>query len=390
MSIGTLKNLKDVRERFLGYRPDTVARIAGISIERLEQIETDQAPATVFELEELCRIYGIDYELLLDRPIRLGPNDVVGAFASLDEFHEIGDLQRFRIIETANAAKELRSLETLLDLPPAADVRRIAFSKESPPYRQGAQVAAKLREHLGLPAGPIPSIRDFVRESFPQVRVFYAELGRDDPAGVSFADEHTGPVVVLNLIGKNKNPAVRRFSLAHELGHLLMDHPRGKPVAILSGYQTESGLAIERRANAFAIRLLCPPGQLASLAEEGVEAAKTLMQDYGMHYAAARLYLRNERKGLLPEQMPQSLVGSWIDQRWEAAERPDGLFDFPIERVPPERRTYLAAVASQAYSRGKISRNQFADLLRVPPTEEVEQILDFFVLAPPEEMEDVA
>lgn len=390
MGFGTLKNLKDVRERLLGYRPETVARIAGVPVERLEQIETDRAVATVFELEELSRIYGIDYELLLNRPIRLGPNDVVGAFASLDEFHEIGDLQRLRIIETANAARELRSLETLLDLPVAADVKRIPCDKGAKEYRQGAQAAARLRKQLGLDAGPIPSVRDLVRESFPRVRVFYADLGRDGPAGVSFADAQTGPVIVLNLLGKNGNPAVRRFSLAHELGHLLMDRPRDKPLAILSGYLTDRDRGIEQRANAFAIRLLCPEAELASLPQDGLEAAKRLIQEYGMHYSAARLYLKNQRKITLPEEIPASLVGTWIDQSWEAAERPFGVSDFPIDRVPPERRTHLAEVAAQAYSRGKISRNRFAELLRLSPIGEVEQVLDFFALAPPEEMEDVA
>ena len=390
MGLGTLKNLKDVRLQLLGYRPETVARIAGVPVERLEQIETDRALATVFELEELSRIYGIDYELLLNRPIRLGPGDVVGAFASLDEFHEIGDFQRFRIIETANAARELRSLETLLSLSHAKEVERISSSKNAPPYRQGAEVAKKLREQLGLHAGPIPSVRDFLREGFPHVRVFYADLGREGPAGVSFADAETGPDIVLNLLGKNGNPAVRRFSLAHELGHLLMDRPRGKPLAILSGYLTDKDRGIEQRANAFAIRFLCPEVELASLPEDGLEAAKRLIQEYGMHYSAARLYLKNERKITLPREIPDSLVGTWIDQKWEAAEKPYGVFDFPIERVPPERRTHLAEVAAQAYSRGRISRTRFAELLRVSPTEDVEQVLDFFALAPPEEMEDVA
>src|SRR5271155_2590396 len=99
MGIGTLKNLKDVRDQFLGYRLDTVARFADIGPERLGQIETDEATPTVFELEQLSRIYGIDYELLLNRPIRLGPAEIVTAFASLNEFREIGDPQRYRIIE---------------------------------------------------------------------------------------------------------------------------------------------------------------------------------------------------------------------------------------------------------------------------------------------------
>ncbi len=391
MSGGTLKNLKDVRERLLGYRRESVARITRIPIDRLSEIETGRGTPTVFELEQLSQVYGIDYELLLERPIRLGPSDMVQALASLDEFHEIGDIQRFRIIEASNAARDLRSLEALLGLPAPAEIARIAHDKGVPPHRQGAGVAAKVRKKFGLSLGPIPSMRDFVRDLFPEVRLFYAELGSEGPAGVTLAGGEIRPTIILNLEGKNRNPAVRRFSLAHELAHLFIDRPRGKPLAILSGYQTENALAIEQRANAFAVRLLCPPNELESLPGDALEAAKTLIEKYGMHYAAARLYLRNA-KGIttLPERIPEALLISSTDHKWEEAEEPHGLSGFPIKRVPPERRTYVAAAAAQAYSQGLISRGRFAEVLRVPPTEEVEQVLDFFALAQPEEMDAVA
>jgi IrrE N-terminal-like domain len=53
------------------------------------------------------------------------------------------------------------------------------------------------------------------------------------------------------------DPASRRFSIAHELGHLLLRHPSG-----------ESGRA-ERQANAFAAELLMPRGLLRERCEAG-------------------------------------------------------------------------------------------------------------------------
>ncbi len=386
----TLKNLRDVRERLLGYRRESVARITKIPVRRLAEIEGDQIVPTVFELEQLSQAYGIEYELLLNRPIRLGPGDLVMALASLEEFHEIGDLQRFRIIEAFNAAKDLSSLEDLLGLPAPADIA-VAHDKGSAPHHQGADAAAKVRQRFGIAPGPVPSMRDLVRDLMPEMRLLYAELGSQGPAGVTFASAQTHPTIVLNLEGKNRSPAVRRFSLAHELAHLFIDRPRLKPLAILSGYQTESALAIEQRANAFAVRLLCPENELESLGVDALEAAKTLIEKYGMHYAAARLYLKNAR-GIttLPERIPEALLMSSLDHKWEEAEEPHGLSGFPLKRVPPERRTYVAAAAAQAYSQGLISRGRFAEALRVPPTEEVEQVLDFFTLAPPEEIDAVA
>lgn len=53
------------------------------------------------------------------------------------------------------------------------------------------------------------------------------------------------------------DPASRRFSIAHELGHLILQHPSG-----------ESGSA-ERQANAFAAELLMPQGLLRERCEAG-------------------------------------------------------------------------------------------------------------------------
>ncbi len=386
-----LKNLLDVRERLLRYRRESVARITRIPVSRLEEIEDDQSVPTVFELEQLSQVYGIEYERLLNRPIRLAPGDLLLTLASLEEFHEIGDLQRFRIIEAFNAAKDLRSLEALLGLPAATEIPKVAHDKGSAPYQQGADAARIVRLRFGIAPGPIASMRDLVRDLMPEIRLFYAELGSQGPAGVTLADAQIPTTIVLNLEGKNRSPAVRRFSLAHELAHLFIDRPRLKPLAILSGYQTESALATEQRANAFAVRLLCPQNELESLRRDALEAAKTLIEKYGMHYAAARLYLRNAR-GIttLPERIPEALLMSSIEHKWEEAEEPHGLSGFPIKRVPPERRTYVAAAAAQAYSQGLISRGRFAEMLRVPPTEEVEQVLDFFTLAPPVEIDAVA
>jgi transcriptional regulator with XRE-family HTH domain len=129
-----LKNLRDVRDRLLGYRRESVARITRIPVSRLAEIEADQSVPTVFELEQLSQAYGIEYELLLNRPIRLGPGDPLLTLASLEEFHEIGDLQRFRIIEAFNAAKDLRSLEALLGPPAPTEIPKVAHDKGSAPY----------------------------------------------------------------------------------------------------------------------------------------------------------------------------------------------------------------------------------------------------------------
>src|SRR5690606_30796230 len=152
--------------------------------------------------------------------------------------------------------------------------------------------AQELRQRLELGTRPIDSVRDLVATYFPAINLLYARLTQDGPAGLSFADRFRGTTIVLNLDGKNENPCVRRFSLAHELYHILHDWNRQEPLALISGFLTDTGLEIERRANAFAMRFLCPSSKL-----RGVHTAQdlvTLLREYGLHYAAIRLYLEKE------------------------------------------------------------------------------------------------
>jgi Zn-dependent peptidase ImmA (M78 family) len=385
MGISRIKSLKEVRERLLHYDLGNVARLTRISRARLQELEENASFPTVFEAEELARIYGIEGDLLADRPIRLSSKDVLQVFTNLEEFKEVGDFQKAKIIEAANASRELHQLEAFAGYQPRARVVHIAYTRNARPYEQGAEIALKFRRALRSETGPIPSVRDLFRDQLSNIALLYASLGREGPAAIALADSFRPPTVVLNLDGKNENPCVRRFSLAHELCHLVADWKPGQPLGILSGYYSDSALAQEQRANAFAVRFLCPESDLADLPDDPLEAARKLMRHFGLHYSAVRLYLHNERNAELPDEPAAELMVSVsVDRKWEDAEIPNGIFEFPIASVPPERRTRIAALAALLYSRGRIQRDRFAELLRLTPADELEKVLDFFDLDPPE------
>ena len=75
--------------------------------------------------------------------------------------------------------------------------------------------------------------------------------------GVAIAGTRHAPAIAWNSNNVfNEHPRGRRFTLAHELCHLLFDWEAGRGLAIASGPWAPSG--IERRANAFAAMLLMP------------------------------------------------------------------------------------------------------------------------------------
>ena len=378
---GSYDSLRALREQLLGLRVETVVEATGIAADRLRAVEAGASPS-VLELELLGDVYGVDADALYDHPIVLPQGSGIGALASLDEFQDVGQLTRVRIVRAANAARDLVALRRLVGDETAALPRLSAPDPKQSPYEQGAILAHELRKLLDLGVGPIASMRDLVSELLPGVAVLHADLGHMGPAGLAFADGTRGPAVVLNLRGKNENAAVRRFSLAHELCHLLVDWNDVEPLASISGYLSDTGLEREQRANGFAVRFLCPETVIHRLRQvHEDEALRVVIDEYKLHYQAARLYLRNEANLHLPERRPSHLP----DPSLEAVETPRALADFPLLEVPPERRGVLAETAVRAWSLGKLSRDGFAEQLRITPVAELERVADYFGIDVPED-----
>lgn len=385
----SFENLRELRQSLVRYSFNFVARHAAISAERLSAIEAGELPS-LDELERLAVLYGVDAELLEEEPITLEAGDAIGALPSLDEFRDLGDLVRMRIIAAARAARDLVTLERL-DAPDSptrsqrflSDRPALRKSNSPAPHRAGAQCAAQLRRELGIGAEPISSMRDFMQEKFSEIAVLHADLTANGPAGLAFADSHRGPAIVLNTRGKNENPTVRRFSLAHELCHLLVDWNRREPIARISGYLHEPRLDEERRANAFAIRLLCPETVVHKLEAGSPDQMVAAISAFGLPYSAVRLYLKNEAGTELPLHPSETIQRLSVDPRWMVAEREQGLDDFPLQDAPPERRSHVARTAARLYSDGKLQRDAFAEYLGVTPAQDVERVLDFFDLAWP-------
>lgn len=93
------------------------------------------------------------------------------------------------------------------------------------------------------------------------VRCRDASLGPGGPRGVALAGSGIAPTIVLNTEHpSNQGDAGRRFTIAHELCHLLYD--RGLAKRVMHTSTPWAPLAVEQRANAFAAMLLMPPARL--------------------------------------------------------------------------------------------------------------------------------
>lgn len=122
-------------------------------------------------------------------------------------------------------------------------------------------------------------------------------LDRDIRACSLVGPFHLATIVHNTAARTGTSARARRFTVAHELCHLLYDRDRAAKVAIASGPWAPRG--IEQRANAFAAMFLMPPdllrSHLASLVESGwtVDRLTSLAQSLQVSRSAAVHHLYN-------------------------------------------------------------------------------------------------
>ncbi|MBF0162772.1 MAG: ImmA/IrrE family metallo-endopeptidase [Magnetococcales bacterium] len=363
----------------------TIADDAGLSLARVQGIHGG-APCDDREIWALAKTLRLadgsafaEDAQWYDEPVRM-----LTRRAEFQQLSQESCLRVYQLSQTARSLEFLRQRQAMGStwgrFLEARDALQLpSLGMERTPWQQGERLAKALRKALGLRDDPIASMRDLVMDRFPGLTLLYGTLGQDGPEALLFADNSRGVTIALNLdVAKNGLSVVRRFNLAHELCHALVDVGRQRPLAHMTRHLDEAHLEIEQRANAFAVRFLCPPSVLREYLERLKEprvVAKQLVLDYGLPYTAVRNYLRHTSDCLLPFQpdLPAHL------DRWDHAESVPGMENFPVQRVPMEYRTDMARVATELFLYGDATRQQLAHNLGLSEDDPVEDVPRFLL-----------
>ena len=137
-----------------------------------------------------------------------------------------------------------------LDLP-----LNVAEISQLSPGEQGSRLGERACELLGGDGADWVDVESVVN----RLGIAVSEIGLSDVdvRAVSVFGPTQRPHVFRNARTRwGQSPAVNRFTLAHELCHLLLDREYGNELAIATG--PWAPLAIEQRANAFAAAFLMP------------------------------------------------------------------------------------------------------------------------------------
>lgn len=360
--------LRQAREA-LGLKPETLAEAAGVDLGTLVAYETGAQDVPGDVLWRLSDTLGIPLEEL-DSPTALRRHVDVMAVRFRADNRVVPDRVRLAVARAAAAARDYLELEALAERPPR--YRAITDQwPERPPlprwetWKSGRALAEVLRERLAL-AGAAGSMLELVEKRLSAL-VIWQKLPTDF-AGYAFCDEIHGPAIVLNVNGRNKNELVRRFTLAHEVCHVLFDRHDLAALSRFDSYDDFYAYTDDRkdpheiRANAFAIHLLAPERLLIEGWSGARGDVRSVMTRFGISFEAARHHLDNYRLLALTERIDR--VSTSAPDEWKMAESSE-LWYPAFDDIPIERRHAVARLAFDLWTNGRLTTSRLREALRV-------------------------
>lgn len=233
---------------------------SGLDRSAMTRLIGDQAPERFWEID----------------PADPTADTVILAAARMSAGYVDGDTQR-HLLERLRAMPKAET--TVLDDLAAGVATEVAETGR--PFEQGYRLATWLRNRLDLgasdPCEPAALLQAW------GVIIESMEIPDSPIEAIAAWGRSQGPVILLNQRADNDiamNPRTRA-TLAHELGHLLIDRHGALPVAEVLGGRTPE--YAEKRARAFAAELLLPREAAAAKLREAAslpEAIEQLQQRY--------------------------------------------------------------------------------------------------------------
>ncbi|QIK68009.1 ImmA/IrrE family metallo-endopeptidase [Nocardioides sp. HDW12B] len=334
-----------------GHTQETFGAAIGLDSSKLSKALNGRRRFTSLELARIAETCDVTVDWLLSG--EEGP-----AVAARVSAH--GSAISLAVGEASNLAE---SRDNVLHLGGAHDWPKPPTPQSHLWIEQGAELAEFAISHLGVPhvLDTSETFATAIERAFGiDVRVMELDGGCD---GLALSTRGGARVL---LVAATENPTRQRFTMAHELSHLLCGDDQGLHIDenVMAGSRGESS---EVRANAFAAALLMPESALADrfdqpVVTERVFAEAVMDLKVSPSSLAWRLFnlkvLSSERRAQLGAMrtVDCAAVAERMNEyaRWvEASSQP---------RIPVR----LVQDLFQAYVEGKTTLRPLANLLHVP------------------------
>lgn len=249
MKIELGKRIREFRKKS-GNTQDDLAEWLGLSRSSVAQMELGNRDVDSVELERIADFFGCDpLAFFKDEPVLVDSIAVLfRANADLEESTEL----RHCVSGCMKLGREVANLRDILDIETETNPG-ILYELRAPQNKwdaveQGNRIAEQERRRLEL--GHLP-VTDLVKLIESQGICTGQHKMPPDVSGFTILDRTGGYFIFVN---ENHRGVRKRFSFAHEYGHVIMDSDRSVSVSRLS----KSSELLEVRANAFAACFLVP------------------------------------------------------------------------------------------------------------------------------------
>jgi Zn-dependent peptidase ImmA (M78 family)/transcriptional regulator with XRE-family HTH domain len=298
------------RER-RGWTQRDLETHSGLDHVRIHRIETDPKQSVrIEEILSLAKAFGVSGRWLIKGPEV--QDRLVVAARCRDEVNAVAAIQSVaHYVELANALDEVN------DATCSADVTAYAQELTNNPRVWGKKVAAAIRKGWGAQTGPLHELPALI-ESHTGILVALQSLP-DDVDGIAVRDPQTGNALI--AVSTHCTWERQRFTIAHELGHILAGDQR---VEAVTG---NGNSAIETRAHEFARNFLVPATDLRALSADDSEwtAARVAKVAWEYQVSPTVVAIQLSRNGIAPDSVVQqasamsadvwSYVGGWENDR---------------------------------------------------------------------------
>lgn len=321
----------------------------GLDQSAISRIEKGVRPVATHELLDLAEALSTTTGSLLGQSAGTPALVLAGRLTEPAAAHDAVDRAR-EILEAADL------LERVAGPVPAPTPIEVSAPAMRSPHAHGRQLAKAARSALGLgELAPVPDL----------VAILEARLG----AHVAFEPLPDGthglcatiPGATVILVNSTETTGRQRYTMAHELAHLLVgDLVGAHEVTHADGPKTHG----EKRADSFAAHFLGPDDALRTYV--GDRAMTPAVVGEVVHYFGLSLQAAGWRlvnAGLITKSERESLMAYGLRGVAAAAGLPDDLSRLPSPeagRRPPRR---LLSHAVDAYERGVIGAGLLADIV---------------------------
>ena len=325
------------RERSGLTKRDLAARV-GLTAAAITQFERRQARPSAETLTRLAAELGLPAGYFAaGRPV----------LPVAEEATHFRSLRTTRVYERRQAratmshlAEAVRAIQTVVRLP---ELRLPRLGERL----EAEEAARRLRAEWDLPAGPVHHLIRLIEANGAVVSM--ARFGAGERID-AFSCRPSGLDRPLICLSRDRgNPLRRRFSAAHELGHLLL-HDEAEP----------GGRRHEHEANRFAAEFLTPAREIAGLLPTRLDFAYLLEVQRAWGVSVQALLRRSRELECIGDELYRKGMATLTRLGWRR--------DEPTGEYPTEWPALLAEAVALGQERG-LTEHTIATRLRLPLTE---------------------